>query len=65
MIVEFEFPSPTGGIFRDAIHLPDDYVISDEELTAMQNSRFAQWCAALQAPAVEEPVEIEPTEEES
>jgi hypothetical protein len=59
MIIEFEYPSPTGGTFRDAIHLPDDYVISEEELTAMKESRFAQWCAALQ------PVEEAVVEEES
>jgi hypothetical protein len=48
MIIEFEYPSPTGGTFRDAIHLPDDHGLSDDELTAMQESRFAQWCAALE-----------------
>ena len=54
MIIDFEYPSPTGGTFRDAIHLPDDYVISEKELTAMKESRFAQWCAALQPDVVEE-----------
>ena len=53
MIIEYEYPSPTGGTFRDAIHLPDDHGLSDAELLAMQESRFAQWCAALQ-PVVEE-----------
>ena len=48
MIVEFEYPSPTGGTFRDAIYLLDDHGLSDEELTAMKEARFAQWCAALQ-----------------
>jgi hypothetical protein len=63
MIIEFEYPSPTGGTFRDAIHLPDGHGLSDDELTAMQESRFAQWCAALQP--VEEAVEEAVVEEES
>jgi len=48
MIIAFEYPSPTGGMFRDAIHLPDDHGLSDDELTAMKEARFAQWCAALE-----------------
>ena len=54
MIIEFEYPSPTGGTFRDAIHLPDDHGLSDDELLAMKESRFAQWCAAVQLITEEE-----------
>lgn len=57
--IDFEFDS-TYGVFRDALHLPDDHTFTDEEIQAMKQQRFDSWWAAVNAPSVETLVEETP-----
>lgn len=52
--IDFEFDSPYG-VFRDAIHLPDDHGLTDDQIQAMKQQRFDNWLAIVNAPPVEEP----------
>ena len=52
--IDFEFDS-TYGVFRDALHLPDDHGLSDAEIDAMKQQRFDNWLAIVNAPPAEEP----------
>lgn len=52
--IDFEFDS-TYGVFRDALHLPDDHGLSDAEIDAMKQQRFDNWLAIVNPPPVEEP----------
>ena len=56
MKIDFEFTTPHG-LFRDALHLPDDHTFTDDEIQAMQNQRVDNWIAVVTAPPVEQPVE--------
>lgn len=56
--IDFEFDSPYG-VFRDALHLPDDHGLSDAEIDAMKQQRFDNWLAIVNPP----PVEVLPVEE--
>ena len=60
--IDFEFESKYG-VFRDALHLPDDHGMTDEQIAAMKQQRFDNWIAIIEAPPVEAPVE-EPVQEE-
>lgn len=42
------------GLFRDALHLPDDHGMSDAQIEAMKQQRVDNWIAAVTAPPVEE-----------
>jgi hypothetical protein len=62
MKIDFEFTTPHG-LFRDALHLPDDHTFTDEEIQAMKQQRVDNWIAVVTAPPAEEvPVET-PAEE--
>jgi hypothetical protein len=54
MKIDFEFQTPHG-LFRDALHLPDDHTFTDEEIQAMKQQRVDNWIAVITAPSVEEP----------
>jgi hypothetical protein len=49
MKIDFEFSSEYG-LFRDALHLPDDHTFTDEEIQAMKQQRFDSWIAVITAP---------------
>ena len=55
MKIDFE---KTDGTYTlvDAIRLPDDHTLSDDELDAMKQKRFDDWVAIITAPPAE-PVE--------
>lgn len=53
--IDFEFDTPHG-LFRDALHLPDDHGLSDEQVEAMKQERVDNWIAIVTAPPAEEPV---------
>lgn len=55
MKIDFEFDTPHG-VFRDALHLPDDHSLSDAEIQAMKEQRRDNWIAVVTAPPAEEPV---------
>jgi hypothetical protein len=62
MKIDFEFDTPHG-LFRDALHLPDDHTFTDEEVQAMKQQRVDNWIAVVTAPPVEEVIEeVPPTE---
>jgi hypothetical protein len=52
MKIDFEFDSKHG-VFRDALHLPDDHTFTDEEIQAMKQERFDNWIAVVEAPPPE------------
>jgi hypothetical protein len=57
--IDFEFETPHG-VFRDALHLPDDHGMTDEQIDAMKQQRVDNWIAIVTAPPAEE---TPPTEE--
>lgn len=59
MKIDFEFDTPHG-LFRDALHLPDDHTFTDEEVQAMKQQRVDNWIAVVTAPPAEE---VPPVEE--
>lgn len=54
--IDFEFESKYG-VFRDALHLPDDHGMTEEQVAAMKQQRFDNWIAVIEAPPVEVSVE--------
>ena len=61
--IDFEFDTPHG-VFRDALHLPDDHGMTDEQINAMKQQRVDNWIAIVTAPPAEEVVEETPPTEE-
>ncbi len=57
--IDFEFDS-TYGVFRDALHLPEDHTFTEAEIEAMKQQRFDNWWAAVNTPPPET-VEETPT----
>ena len=53
MKIDFSFSSQYG-TFSDALHLPDDHGLSDEQIEAMKQQRFDNWLAVITAPPSEE-----------
>ena len=47
MQIVFEFPS-SYGTFRDALNLPDDHGLAEDELTAMKQARVDSWVAHIE-----------------
>jgi hypothetical protein len=61
--IDFEFETPHG-VFRDALHLPDNHGMTDEQIDAMKQQRVDNWIAIVTAPPAEEVVEETPPTEE-
>jgi hypothetical protein len=55
MKIDFEFQTEYG-LFRDALHLPDDHGLTDDQIESMKAERRDNWIAVVTAPAAEEPV---------
>lgn len=55
--IDFEFTHEGFGVFRDALHLPDDHGLSDEQIEAMKKERFDNWVNIVTAPPAETPVQ--------
>lgn len=51
--IDFEFTTPYG-MFRDALHLPADHGLSDEELEALKQERLSNWILAVEGPPAPE-----------
>lgn len=49
MKIDFFFNTQHGN-FCDALHLPDDHGLSDEQIEAMKQQRLDNWIAAITAP---------------
>ena len=56
--IDFAFDTPYGR-FADALHLPDDHGLSDEQIEALKVERRDNWLAIVTAPSVESPPESE------
>ncbi len=52
MKIDFEFQTDYG-LFRDALHLPDDHTFTDEEIQAMKQERVDNWIAVVSAPSAD------------
>lgn len=61
--IDFEFDTPHG-VFRDALHLPDDHAFTEDEIQAMKEQRRDNWIAIVTAPPVEPVEEPAPVLEE-
>lgn len=53
--IDFEFTTEFG-VFRDALHLPEDHALTDAEIQLMKQQRLDNWLAIVNAPPVEENV---------
>jgi hypothetical protein len=51
--IDFSYQSQYG-TFADALHLPDDHGLTQDEINAMQQQRFDNWIAIITAPPSEE-----------
>lgn len=51
--IDFEFNTPHG-VFRDALHLPDDHGMSAEQIDALKQQRLDNWLAIVNPPAAED-----------
>jgi hypothetical protein len=58
MKIDFEFTT-SYGVFRDALHLPDDHTFTNEQITAMKQERVDNWLFAIENPPEPEPEMIE------
>ena len=58
--IDFEFDSPHG-VFRDALHLPEDHTFTDDEIQAMKQQRYDNWWAIVNPPP-EDVVNVEVTD---
>lgn len=56
----FDVDTPYG-VYRDALHLPPDHTLSQEEIDAMKQARVDNWIALITAP---QPSVIDPLIEE-
>ena len=61
--IDFEFDTPHG-VFRDALHLPDDHAFTQDEIQAMKQQRVDNWIAIVTAPPAEPVEEPAPVAEE-
>jgi len=62
--IDFEFTTEFG-VFRDALHLPEDHGLTDAEIEVMKQQRVDNWLSIVNAPPVEENIiEEVPTEGE-
>jgi len=55
MQIIFKFDTQFGS-FCDALYLPDDHGLSEEQIEAMKQERLTNWLAAVN-PAIETPQE--------
>jgi hypothetical protein len=51
MKIEFEFQTPHG-VFRDALHLPEDHKFTDAEIEVMKQQRVDNWVILVETPPV-------------
>ena len=58
MEIDFEFTT-SYGVFRDALHLPEDHTFTDEQIAAMKQERLDNWLIAIENPPEAEMIEAE------
>ena len=47
-----------GNVFKDAIVLPDDHGLTDEQIDAMKEARYAAWIEVINTPVEEQTEEV-------
>lgn len=47
--IDFAFETQYGN-YNDALYLPDDHSLSDEEIDAMKQQRLSNWLAVIESP---------------
>jgi hypothetical protein len=47
--IVFEFETRYG-VFRDALYLPEDHGLSQEQITALQQERLDNWLFVIESP---------------
>lgn len=57
--IDFQFDTPYGK-FADALHLPDDHGLSEEQIDAVKLHRLDNWIAIVSAPPVKTSQEFFP-----
>ncbi len=60
MKIDFEIDTKYG-VYRDALHLPDNHGLSEAEIEAMKQQRVNNWISIIETPApvIEEPMPTE------
>lgn len=61
--IDFEFET-IHGKFADALHLPDDHGLTEDQIQALKEQRRDNWIAVVTAPSVEAPAEVVPIQGE-
>lgn len=56
--IDFEFTTKYGR-FRDALYLPEDHTLTQEELDAMKQERLDNWLFAVENPPAPGPEVVE------
>lgn len=56
--IDFSFDTQYG-VFRDALYLPDDHGLADDEIAAMQQERLNNWLNVVENPPAPMPETIE------
>lgn len=56
--IVFEFTTKYG-VFRDALYLPADHGLTDEQIAEMQRERLTNWLAVIEAPPPVEEASVE------
>ena len=56
MKIDFEFTTKYG-VFRDALHLPDDHGLTDDQINALKLQRLNSWIAVIETPSIEIPMD--------
>ena len=56
--IEFEFQTRYG-VFRDALHLPEEHGLTQAEIVALQQERLDNWLFAVENPPEPEPEIVE------
>ena len=55
-MIKLDFEMTNGTYtYRDALYLPEDHVLTDEEIEAIKQARFDRWIAAITAPVEDIP----------
>lgn len=54
--IDFEITNDKYGVYRDALHLPENHGLSDEQIEAMKQERYNNWVNIIENPPVVEEV---------
>lgn len=48
--IDFEIQNEKYGVYRDALHLPENHGLSDEQIEAMKQERYNNWLNIIENP---------------